>query len=289
MNILKKMHTKALLRKYVVCWLLGLSCTLLAPDLWAQTVYWRTLAKGLELGELTPAKELYGQAHPITVLRIDPAYYAFRLLSASQHDGRRRTARQWCEEFELLAATNASMYMREKPLRSTGYMRNYKHFNNRRINPAFGAFMLFNPLDSASPPVRLVDRHLEPGWRKLLGRYATVVQNYRMISKGRKRGWPRQEKTYSTAAVGLDRDNQVLFIFSPLPYSTYSLIRALISLPIAISDAMYVEGGPAATLHINLPEENMQSKPGEKKREWLYSYQNTSPPLPNVIGIEKRK
>ncbi|MCJ7596176.1 MAG: hypothetical protein MUO52_15530 [Desulfobacterales bacterium] len=47
-----------------------------------------------------------------------------------------------------------------------------------------------------------------------MDRYRCVVQNYRMISKGVKRGWPRQETASSIGAVGMDRDHHVLFILS---------------------------------------------------------------------------
>ena len=64
-----------------------------------------------------------------------------------------------------------------------------------------------------------------------MGGYHTVVQNYRMISKGKKRGWPPEGEIYSTAAIGMDSDRHVLFILSRSPYSTHDLILILLNLP----------------------------------------------------------
>ncbi|MBU4427134.1 MAG: hypothetical protein KKB35_10415 [Proteobacteria bacterium] len=102
---------------------------------------------------------------PITILKINPEFYSFKLLCASEHDGNMRTAKQWCNEFGLLAAINASMYQDTDPLKSTGYMKNYNHINNPHINPAFGAFMAFNPVDSSLPEPRFVDRRLQKDWK----------------------------------------------------------------------------------------------------------------------------
>lgn len=244
---------------------------------------WITLAEGLMLGEFSP-----GWMSPVTddhilVLKVDPTRYSFRLLSALEHGEKSRSTREWCEEFGILAAINAGMY--RSNLRSTGYMRNYGHVNNRAVNPAFGAFILFNPKSPALPPVRWVDSRRDKEWERYLKQYDSVVQNYRMISSGRKVNWPQQDKAHSTAALGMDKSGHVLFIFSRAPFTPYDFIDILLSLPIQIMEAMYLEGGDEASLCF-LRE--------GKWMEWtginnvLFLQPPEAPRIPNVIGVVKR-
>jgi hypothetical protein len=247
------------------------------------------LDEGLYLGEFASTLKSRITDFPITILKIDPKFYAFKVLCASEHDGNMRTAKQWCDEFDLLAAINASMYQDTDPLKSTGYMKNYNHLNNPHINPAFGAFMTFNPIDSSLPEARFVDRRLQKDWEAQIEKYNTVIQNYRMISKGKRKGWPQQDKLYSTAAMGMDIDKNILFIHSPSPYSTHDFINILLSLPIDIDSAMYLEGGPEATLYIS-PKEIQPKSEGRYVSILGENYGDLSSlTLPNVIGVVKRK
>jgi hypothetical protein len=250
---------------------------------------WQKLSDGLYMGAFDPKMKSKICNHKIVILKIDPKFHVLRLLSASEYDHKPRTAKAWCNEFGLLAAINASMYQNMEPLRSTGYMRNGKHLNNSYINPAFGAFLCFNPVDASLPEFQIVDRRLQKDWKRVIKRYKTVVQNYRMISDGKKMGWPQREEIYGSAAIGMDKDNQVLFILSRSPFSTHDLIHILLSLPIHIKSAMYVEGGPEATLYMKVHDKEMifvgTCEPDTSESEGLKSLQR----IPNVIGVVKRK
>ncbi len=255
----------------------------------AEPDVWKELTPGLHLGMFDPGIRSKICNHKMVILRVDPKLHALRLLSASELDRNPRTAREWCKEFALLAAINASMYQNMEPLRSTGYMKNGKHLNNSYINPAFGAFLCFDPVDTSLPPVQMVDRRLQEDWKQVIKGYKTVVQNYRMISNGMKMGWPQREEIYGSAAIGMDKDNHVLFILSPSPFSTHDLIHILLSLPIQIKSAMYVEGGPEATLHMRVPGKEMTfigtCGTDSTEGEAVKSVQS----IPNVIGVVKRK
>ena len=263
--------------------------SLFYTDSKAEANLWQMFDEGLYLGEFASPVKSRIYNYPISILKIKPEFYSFKLLCASEHDGNMRTAKQWCNEFGLLAAINASMYQDTDPLKSTGYMKNYNHNNNPHINPAFGAFMAFNPIDSSHPEVRFVDRRLQKDWKAQIAKYHTVVQNYRMISKGKRKGWPQQKKLYSTAAVGMDKDNNVLFIHSPSPYSTHDFINILLSLPIDIESAMYLEGGPEATLYISPKHLQIKYKGRYGTVFAEYDGDISTLTIPNVIGIVKRK
>ncbi len=258
-------------------------------DAFAEPHVWQELAPGLYLGTFDPKMRSKICNHKMVILKIDPKFHALRLLSASELDGKPRTAKKWCKEFGLLAAINASMYQNMEPLRSTGYMRNDKYLNNSYINPAFGAFLCFNPVDASLPSVQIVDRRLQKDWNQVIKGYKTVVQNYRMISDGKKMGWPQREEIYGSAAIGMDKDNHVLFILSRSPFSTHDLIHILLSLPIHIKSAMYVEGGPEATLYLRVHDNEMTfvgaCEADTSESEDLKSVQR----IPNAIGVVKRK
>ena len=135
------------------------------------------------------------------------------------------------------------------------------------------------------PPVKIIDRQCEDFklWKK---KYGTLVQSIRMISCTGRNVWQQQSRKWSTAAIGIDQEDRVLFVHVPSLYSTHDLINILQSLPIRISRAMYVEGGPQAQLYIHV---------GASEYEFNGSHLNQnnmkllSWPVPNVIGIVRRE
>ncbi|MEJ2725109.1 MAG: phosphodiester glycosidase family protein [Deltaproteobacteria bacterium] len=239
----------------------------------------------MSLGRFEPTTKSRLQDRDVIIVRVDPAVYALKLLCASEHGGRLRTIKQWAEEFDLKAAINAGMYQASDFSKSTGYMQNYGHVNNPYINPGYGAFMVFNAKQPHLPDVQMVDRLLQENWMSLIGKYHSVVQNYRMISSGEKRGWPQQAQVSSVAAIGMDRNNHVLFILSRSSCSIHDFIHVLLGLPIQIDSAMYVEGGPQASLILRT-----QKAAGM----WIGDCQGESYhmapgcQIPNVIGVVKR-
>ncbi len=254
----------------------------------AESPPWQKLTVGLYLGHFDPTMTSQICKHKIVILKMDPKIHSLKLLSASEQDRKPRTAKVWCHEFGLMAAINASMYQSVDPIKSTGYMRNFQHLNNSYLNAALGAFLCFNPVDTSLPQVQIVDSRLQKDWRNLIGRYNTVVQNYRMISDGKKRGWSQREEIYGSAAIGMDRDGYVLFILNRSPFSTHDLIHILLSLPIHIESAIYVEGGPEATLYFKI---NDRERAFTGICETGPNEQNEHRPLqiiPNVIGIFKK-
>ena len=70
---------------------------------------WQEIEKGLYFGEFVSPQKSPVCNYPIVVLKIDPEFYAFKLVSASEHGAKPRTAREWAEEFGLLAVINAGM------------------------------------------------------------------------------------------------------------------------------------------------------------------------------------
>jgi len=244
---------------------------------------WQKLAPGLELGIFSAPLPSESGDSKIRVLRIDPQRYQLRLLSASAFEnGRPLSAKQWSRQNGLVAAINASMYQ-EDYRSSVSLMRTGAHINNPRLSKDM-TILAFDRKTADVPLVKIIDRQCEDfkSWQK---KYSTLIQSIRMISCTGKNVWTKQPQKWSTAAIGIDNQDRVLFIHVGSPYSTHDLIGILKKLPLDISRAMYAEGGPQAQLYINT---------GDQEHEFVGDYEIKiqrnmekliSRPVPNVVGI----
>ena len=244
---------------------------------------WQKLAEGLELGIFSaPLPSEIGDSK-VRVLRIDTQHYRLRLLNASvSKDGQPLSARQWARQNSLAAAINASMYQADYRS-SVSLMLTRAHINNPRLSKD-KAILAFDRKSDDVPRVKIIDLQCEDFdfWRK---KYRTMIQSIRMISCTGNNVWIQQPQKWSTAAIGLDNRQRVLFIHVGSPYSTHDVIDFLMELPLNITRAMYVEGGPQAQLYVNS---------GDHEHEFVGNYEIglqdnmnklISRPVPNVVGI----
>ena len=247
---------------------------------------WQRLEEGLELGVLeAPRKSTHGDSL-IRVLRIDPRRFALRLLGvlAGDHEtplGMKDGARSK----GLVAAINAGMYQADHRT-SVSYMRTRGRLINPRITKD-NTFVVFDRRRGQGPMASLVDRQCDDldAWME---NYGTVIQGIRMVSCKGRNVWAQQPKKWSTAALAVDDAGRVLFIHVRSPYSVHDLIDMLMALPLSISRAMYLEGGPEAQLSV---------RSGEAEADLVGSYETSffesdlnreSWAVPNVIGVVRR-
>lgn len=251
-----------------------------------QDTGWQQLDTGLELGTfLSPQPAEVGDSL-VRVLRINPKYYRLQLLNASAiKEGIPLTPKQWCLQKGLIAAINPSMFQTDYKT-SVSLMRTQSHTNNPRLSKDM-TILAFDRQSPDVPFVKIIDRQCEDFqfWKN---KYRTLVQSIRMISCKGKNVWKQQRQKWSTAAIAIDSQANILFIHVRSWYSTHDLNNVLKKLPLNISKAMYTEGGPQAQLYINA---------GKKEFKFVGSYETTisknseaviSWPLPNVIGITAR-
>ncbi|WP_201979115.1 phosphodiester glycosidase family protein [Hymenobacter rubidus] len=252
-----------------------------APD----GLAWQQLAPGLALGEYTPAKKSGIGDSKITVIRIDPKRYTFRLMESARFKNQRRTAAQWCQQEKLIVCINAGMY--EPDGRNVGYMRSHKFVNNAVFN-ADNCLLAFSPIDSLRPEIKLIDRGCAADWEQQAQCYQSVSQSIRMIDCHRRNTWAQQPKKWSSAVWGIDKDGQALMIFCRSPYTMHDYADILLQSPLNIQQAMYLEGGPEASLYV---------KSGRTERNLVGSYETDfnenddsreAFALPNVIGIVRK-
>lgn len=241
---------------------------------------WRELEPGLLFGEFQLNE---GDAR-LTVLRIDPAAFDFTLCSRSQDGGPSRQLNQWGEQYNLVAAINASMYLPDAST-STGYMRQGSHVNNGRVVQRFGAFFVAGPDEPTLPKAAILDRD-SPLWRQQMDHYDLVIQNYRMINADRRILWSPGGPHYSISAVAQDGDGQILFMHCRQPVEAYSFAQQVLHLPLNVRTVMYVEGGGQAGLLVRsaaLTRELVGLSPSG-----LLVTGDLRAVLPNVLGARRK-
>jgi hypothetical protein len=250
-------------------------------------VRWQALQPGLEHAVvIVPAHRdlpIDGQLH---LVRIDPARAPLEAVMAGAGDGRARTAAEWCRDRKLAVAINMGMYREDKRTNS-GYARAPGYVNNPRWAAKYKTALAFGSVGHGAPTVLMADLD-DPGDKERLGAYGTVVQNLRLIRAPGRGVWGKQERRWSEAAVGMDKDQRIIFVFSRYPYSMKELTDALLALPLGVTSAMHVEGGPEASLSIhsggvdldlNGSYETGFNENDDEQRQW---------PIPNVLGVPRR-
>lgn len=246
--------------------------------------HWQRLDTGLELGRFNTINPSIAGDARVHILRIDPTFYQLELVNASAtENGNKQTARKWSEDYLLIAAINASMYQKDHKT-SISFMRSENHINNSYFSKD-KTILAFNPKNAADPFVKMIDTECDD-FNIWSGRYGTFIQNIRMISCKGENVWTHQPEKWGIAAIGMDRNDNVLFIHTRSPYRTHDFINSLLALPIHITQAMYVEGGPEAQLYIQTNIHRFEFVGGYEP-----DYKGNDPiaiPIPNVIGIKKR-
>lgn len=209
-------------------------------------------------------------------------------MNASAPDqGELRSTQQWGQENGLVAAINASMFQTDLRT-SVGLMKTKGHVNNGSLM-RHKAVLAFDPLDDGVPPVQIIDRQCQD-FAALRERYTSLVQSIRMVSCDGRNVWSQQERKWSTAAIGMDKDGYVLFIHCRSPYSTHDFINILLELPINLKNAMYVEGGVQAQLYIHAASGGERTFTGSYGLGFSGSADNRRAwPIPNIIGIVRKR
>lgn len=266
--------------------LLGAFAAIAEADEPAKKLVWQPLDEGIELGTFrSPLPSDVGDSL-IRVLRIDPKHYRLQLLNISAiPNGTPITPKQWSQQNGLTAVINASMYQTDYKT-SVSLMRTKIHTNNPRLSKDM-SILAFDRQGDGVPRVKIIDRQCEDfqSWKQ---KYGTLVQSIRMISCTGKNVWKPQARRWSTSAIGVDEQDQVLFIHVRALYSTHDLINILKKLPLNISRAMYTEGGPQAQLYINSDNKEWEFNGSYETNSNEANEGSISWPLPNVLGISKR-
>ena len=242
---------------------------------------WRELEPGFSLATFSiDSNSLFPVT--ITVLRLDPNSVEFVLLNSS-NTGRAASLSGWADQEGLAAAINASMYLPDQKT-STGYMRSGEHENNGRVVTNFGAFFVAGPRAPALPNAALLDRVKDP-WEERLPLYDIVVQNYRLIDAEGRMLWLPGGPSHAAAAIAQDQQGHILFIHCREPMTGTEFGNLLLTLPLDLRMAMYVEGGSQAGLLVRAGDVNTVWMGRHMADLWTSGNKNA--PLPNVLGVKR--
>jgi len=243
------------------------------------------LEPGFELGIFdAPVKSEYGDSR-ITILKIDPKIFFVDIYCESYYKSKHRTLREWAEEFNLIAATNAGMYA-EDYITSVGYLKSGNHVNNSHINSKYNCIFACRPAENNIPAAQIIDLKNQDFniWKS---KYLSFSQSIRMISYRQLNVWQPQEKKWSIACLAMDKSGNVLFIHCRSIYSVHDFINILLDLPLNIFNAMYLEGGPEAGLYFSAGGIERETY-GIYESSFIIGESNESAsPVPNIIGIKK--
>ncbi len=219
------------------------------------------------------------------LVRVDPKVRSVEAVMAGTGDGRARTAAQWCRERHLAVAINMGMFQADRRT-NTGYARSPKHLNNGHWAAKYKAALGFGALKSGAPPLVMADFD-DPAAKSRLADYGTVIQNLRLIKAGRS-VWEQQERRWSEAAVGVDRQGRLVFIFSRYPYTMKELTDILLALPLGIESAMHMDGGPPASLSIHAGGVDLDLNGSFETGALESDAVPAQLPIPNVLGVRCR-
>jgi len=246
---------------------------------------WQKIDEGLDLANFNSTiKSAWGD-NKITVLRIDPAYYKFSLISAKEEKCRAKTVKQWAQEKKQIAVINAGMFLKDH-LTNTGYMKNFSFVNNSRLNDD-NAVVAFNRTDSSVKEFQVIDRECQD-WEVLNEKYHTFSQGIRMIDCHQNNKWTKEDKKWSMVCIGTTKKGEALFIFTRSPYPVHDFVNMLLKLPINIYNAQYLEGGPEASLYVNHKGVKVE-KCGSYETDFIEDDRNREFwEIPNVIGISRK-
>jgi hypothetical protein len=248
---------------------------------------WQQLEPGLDLGEfLAPHASPVGDSK-ITAVRIDPAYFKVDLLSVvglALPDA--LPIDDWTRRYRLSAAINAGMFERDRRT-TTGYARIGTTILNPNWKPTYQAFLALDPYDPKLPTATILDAECDDV-KGLERHYRIVLQSIRMVDcKGQNR-WGKAQRAWSTAALAIDSAGRFLFIHARSPWPVHDFIENLLALPFGISRAMYLEGGPEASLSLATAAKSFvhvgSFETGFNENDSNQSFWA----LPNVIGIRPR-
>jgi hypothetical protein len=250
---------------------------------------WTAVTPGIEFRWLSAKTQNPAGNARIALVRIDPAQWQLELACQKQSgDSTGRTAAQWAKKSHFAAAINAGMFSTDY-LTHTGYMASRGLVYSRGIN-SYQSVAAFDPYDSKhSARFRMFDLDSSgitiPGIKKS---YASCVQNLRLIKRPGKNCWPQQEKKWSEAALGEDRNGRILFIFCRSPFSMFDFNNVLLSADIGLVALQHLEGGPEAQLYLHAGSLDIDICGSYETSFRENDGNGTAWPIPNVLGVKRR-
>lgn len=226
----------------------------------------------------SPIKSSHGNSI-ITIVKINPEHFTFDIVG-----GKYLTAEEWSDQKGYVAVINAGMF--DINHKNLGFMMNFDVSYNSKLNKD-NAILALNPKDNTVPTAQIIDlKHQD--WDVLKDKYYSFTQSIRMVDINGYNKWTLHELKWSTSAVAIDKDGNLLFIHSRSPYQVHVFINILLESPFNIKNMMYLEGGPEASLFVNY-NGTIVRKVGSYETNFNENDNNNQFwVIPNIIGVKQK-
>ena len=262
----------------VALWAAGSStATVSSTTTASSTAAWSMLAPGVAYRTLQVEESPSAGDGRLHVVRIDSTKARLVVEMASNLDGKNRTAREWADRGQRVAVINAGMYATDYSTH-TGYLRAGSHVNSKRWVPDYKSALQIDRRGHA----RIFDVAKRPTG---LPKSSTLIQNLRLIAAPGRNVWAASSRRWSEAAIAMDSEGRILFLFCRTPFSMVRFNRILLESELGITHAQHVEGGPEASLSIRGPELTLDLA-GSYETGFVEDDGNAEQwPLPNVVSV----
>ena len=269
--------------------LMSATSLLIAQERQIPLPVWHELQRGFSYWEPNAPEKSICNDSKIFILKADPRYCKFRMLSSSEHGKRNRTADVWAKEFDVNVVVNTSMFSMKNARASKGYLKNYSHYNNPHMNGYYNVMMALNPKKKSYPEMMLYDLTCNK-WEAIRTNYQTFCQGMRMIGcNGNRMSWDKNPGQACSMVIGAtDITGNIYFIFTRSPYTHQKMIDFIIRLIPDIRTTVYLEGGPEASLYVQTCDTIISKIGSYVSRTYENDNNDHFWKIPNVIGIQSR-
>jgi hypothetical protein len=236
---------------------------------------------GIEIAEVKlPHASSLGDS-TATIVRVDPAKRPIEFFAASL-EGKSGTAPAWAKSRGLSLVVNASMF--EPDGKPTGYARSGDLELNALWKKSHKAVFVSGPSDPTLPAADIVDLECD-GAKERVAKYRVALQSLRMVTCEGENAWAKANRRWSSVFAAVDGQHRVLFIHTRSPYSMNALVADVLSLGLGVQRAVYLEGGPEASLWLSAGKTRVErigsyetgfNENDDNRDFWV---------LPNVLGI----
>lgn len=213
----------------------------------------------------------------MTVVRVDTAKAPLVLGLASRDEGGNRTTAKWADALGLVVAINAGMY--DKDLKSNvGHLHAGPHVNRKAWNDYQSALVIKGGRG------KIVDLDA-PGGRTEAEAGDAAIQNLRLIKGPGTNVWKPNGRKWSEAALAMDKSGRLLFIFCKQAMTMSDFNDALLALPLEITHAMHLDGGPPASFSLHAPKVTLDLAGNFESGFFERGTNLAQWDLPNVLGV----
>ncbi|MFN5416525.1 MAG: phosphodiester glycosidase family protein [Flavobacteriia bacterium] len=257
-------------------------------------IKWQNIIPGLEFCETMAPRKSEINDSKITILKLNPKFFDFHLLMATEQTKKPLDAKEWADSFDLDIVINAGMYDLTKKMYSKGFLKGEKHTNRADIHPNYKTMIAFNPKDSLENPFTVCDLDCD-SFASVKNKYNCLAQGLRMLDcNSEPIGWNKRKQYCSQLITTIDDLGNVYLIFVRSPYLHNEMIAYMREMKLNLYNAIYMEGGPQTSLYVDIQKDGKELFHMEKIGSYVSeTYPNDKNDhfwkLPNVIGMKVKK